>query len=138
MSDACVAVWATKTAHGFSTMTKLCSLPPTTEAFTENVKRAPYQAALWRHAEDPSPPALDASKYGWERDTDNKSLTAVTIPSNLSIAPEFILKLLKCSYKSNKPCSSARCTCYAAGLSCTVFRSCHNAQCLNPKSKQLN
>ena len=46
MNEARIKVWRKKTPIGAAL--KLCSLPPTTEAYTENVKRAHLQAAHWK------------------------------------------------------------------------------------------
>ena len=45
MSEARIKMWRKKTHIGAAA--KLCSLPPITEAFTENVKRAHLQATHW-------------------------------------------------------------------------------------------
>ena len=46
LSNARLNVWAAKTGKGYTSTPKLCSLPPTTEAFEENVKRAHHQASV--------------------------------------------------------------------------------------------
>lgn len=43
-----VLVWASKTGRASAVAPKLCSLPPTSEAFKENVRRAHHQAIVWR------------------------------------------------------------------------------------------
>ena len=48
MSNARLTAWAAKTGKGQVSTPRLCSLPPTTEAFVENVKRAHHQASIWR------------------------------------------------------------------------------------------
>ena len=47
---------------------KLSSIPPTTEAFTENVHRCHLQVAIWKAALLESPREMDSTKYGWELD----------------------------------------------------------------------
>ena len=47
---------------------KLMSLSPTSEAFAENVKRAHFQAFIWKAALSEDPPHLDATEFGWSRD----------------------------------------------------------------------
>ena len=44
MSEARVRVWAKRTGTSLVAATKLAYLPPTTDAFLENAKRAHYQA----------------------------------------------------------------------------------------------
>ena len=41
MSETCWRVWASKTGRTSAVPTKLCSLPPTSEPFKENVKKGP-------------------------------------------------------------------------------------------------
>ena len=55
-------MWRIKT-H-ISAALKLCSLPPTTEAFTENVKRAHLQAAHWKASIERTVPPIDALTHG--------------------------------------------------------------------------
>ncbi len=50
MSEARFKVWLSKTGKASSTP-KLCTLPPTTEAFKENVKRAHHHALVWQSLE---------------------------------------------------------------------------------------
>ena len=48
MSETRLKVWLSKTGKGSSTP-KLCTLPPTTEAFKENVKRAHHRLCYGSH-----------------------------------------------------------------------------------------
>ncbi|KAL8585712.1 hypothetical protein ACOMHN_049058 [Nucella lapillus] len=51
MTGARVKVWMARTGKKTAAkMPKLCSLPSTSEAFRENVKRAHHQCAVWRSA----------------------------------------------------------------------------------------
>ena len=59
MSETRLKVWLSKTGKGSSTP-KLCTLPPTTKAFKENVKRA----LVWQSLEAQNPPELDSTEYG--------------------------------------------------------------------------
>ena len=45
---------------------KLCSMPSTTEAFTENAKRAHLQAAHWKASIEGTVPPIDALTHGSE------------------------------------------------------------------------
>ena len=47
---------------------RVCSLPPTSEAVTENIKRAHYQVSYWLTALTGKPPDLKATEFGWEQD----------------------------------------------------------------------
>ncbi len=63
MTEARIKVWLTKTGRkSASKVPKLYSLPPTTEVFEENVKRAHFQCAIWRRALQ-EPPNLDPTQY---------------------------------------------------------------------------
>ena len=67
MTEARIKVWTTRTGRKVaSNIPKLCSLPPTSEVFEENVKRAHLQCAIWRRALQ-EPPNLDPTDYGWFR-----------------------------------------------------------------------
>ena len=131
MSQARHKIWAIKTGKGYTSTPKLCTLPPTTEAFQENVKRAHYQACLWLSVEKANPPTLEPEKYGWKRDDVSKTLIPITVPESLALAPEAILNLIRCGCHSNASCSSARCGCRVANLPCSVFCACDSVGCCN-------
>ena len=68
MTEARIKAWTTKTGRKTATnVPKLCSLPPTSDLFEENVKRAHFQCAIWRRALQ-EPPNVDPTKYGWFKD----------------------------------------------------------------------
>lgn len=136
MSEARVRVWAKKAGKSLASAPKLQSLPPTTESFCENAKRAHYQACVWKHAVDQDPPALDPLKYGWSRDEDQKALMPVMVPAGVKIAPPYILKMIRCSCESQTPCSSLRCGCKSSRIACTVFCACRgDSICCNEQTK---
>ena len=103
---------------------KLSSLPPTTESFTENVKHAHLQTCVLKHALDPHPSELLPESYGWLRNETSETLTPVTVPEGIVLAPEDVLKLIKCHCESEEPCSSLRCGCNKARHGCTIFCVC--------------
>ena len=70
MSERRVKAWLSKTGKG-SSIPKLCTLPPTTEAVKENVKIAHHLALIWQSLETQNPPELDSTEYGWEKDDQN-------------------------------------------------------------------
>ena len=72
----------------------LKTLPPTTEAFRENVLRANVQISVWRSALLPEPPSFDPSDYGWTLEETNKTLNLRTLPSDVAVAPPEVLELL--------------------------------------------
>ena len=71
MTDCRQHQWAQKIGKS-SAAQKLCSLPPTTEEFEQNVRRAHHQVALWYSALGGVPPAMNAIEYGWESDDTNR------------------------------------------------------------------
>ena len=95
-------LWKIKMAKCLAGPPKLCSLPPTTEAFTENAKRAHLQLAVWYHALDSEPPHLDPKNHGWTRKEDSTSLCPSVIPQGTHLAPDELIRLIKCSCASTK------------------------------------
>ena len=83
-------------------------LPPTDESFLLKTKRSHFQACVWRHAYESSPPLLDPLEHGWMRDTVTKVLTHLMLPTSVPPAPDYILRMIKCSSEN---CGSARCSC---------------------------
>jgi len=111
---------------------KLCFLPPTTEAFEQNVYRAHFQVAQWYSAMSGDPPPLNAVDYGWEADEANKCLIPRNMAEGVPYAPEQILKLVKCGCVSERPCKWANCGCMGHKLPCTMFCACGGGRaCLN-------
>ena len=102
MSETRLKVWQSKTGKGSSTP-KLRTLR--TEAFKENVKRAHNQALVWQSLEAQNPPEVESTEYGWVNGDQNKSLQPVTLPDEVDLVPEMILRLIKCGCHSTTPCS---------------------------------
>ena len=100
---------------------ELKTVPPTTEAFRENVLRAHIQIAIWKSAHDPDPPSLDPTEYGWVRDEATKTLTPRTLPLDVALAPSNILELIRYGCSTDEPCGTQRCGCNSGHLSCTFF-----------------
>lgn len=124
MTDARVKVWIGKMGKKSNVkMPKLCSLPPTTEAFKENVKRAHFQCAVWRNATI-EPPDQRPTSYGWQRDESAKSLVPISLPKEQRLAPEYIMKIVCCACSSVTPCKTKACGCVSANLACTMFCNC--------------
>ena len=128
MTQTRLLVWGKKTGRGKITASHLCELPPTTEAFIQNIKRAHYQAIIWRNI-DIDPRNLDLECYGWKKDREKKISIPIMLPGNTPPAPNFILQLIRCSCKSKKPCNTKRCSCKEKGVSCTMFCACYSIGC---------
>ena len=116
---------------------KLISLPPINEAFNENVARAHLQVADWRNALQPDPPAIDPTGFGWSLEKGSKTIIPTTLPSDTPLAPDDLLKLVRCSYSSETPCKTQRCGCSSASLVCAVSWACQGGQgCFNEITRQ--
>ena len=68
MTEYRAKMWRSETGKSGASSVKLCSIPPTTEAFTENVHICHLQVAIWKAAILESPPEMDATRYGWKLD----------------------------------------------------------------------
>lgn len=135
MTEARQKIWSSKVSGITAGAPKLCSLPPTNEAFLQNVFRAHFQIAVWRNALEPNPPCLDPCAYGWAQDGD--SLIPTAVPEATALAPNDLLKLIKCGCSTEQPCNTMRCGCSKANLACTLFCSCKGGQsCFNDQTKQ--
>ena len=124
MSDIRYRQWISKMSRKSAvSVPKLKTLPPTTEAFIENVKRAHIQACIWRSALTGEAPAMDPLENGWELDESYGGLIPVTLPPKSEIAPTAVMKLIQCGCSSKLSCSTDRCGCMASQMSCSDF--CH-------------
>jgi hypothetical protein len=135
MSEARIGVWTAQIGKpGMARVPKLTSLPPTTEAFSENVKRAHLQTFIWKNALQLQPQKLEPTDYGWMKEASMKSLQPTTVPVDTPLAPSNILKMIRCTCSSETPCKSSRCGCNRANLPCTMFCSCHSSTCYNEQT----
>lgn len=138
MTDARKKVWSSKVGRSNASAPKLCSLPPTTEAFVENVARAHLQLIVWRNALEPSSPDLEPTEHGWSRIAGSRTLSPTTVSPGTPLAPLDLLKLIKCSCQSQTACKSQRCSCCSANMPCTTFCVCQGGQeCQNERNKDV-
>ncbi|KAG0717404.1 hypothetical protein GWK47_008061 [Chionoecetes opilio] len=100
---------------------QLKTIPPTSEAFVENVNRAHFQACIWRSALTGEAPDMDPLDNDWVSDDDFGVLMPVTLPPQTEIAPAAVMKLIQCGCSSETPCSTERCGCVAGQMSCSAF-----------------
>ena len=94
MSVVRYSVWASKMANlKLTSAPKLKTLPPTTAAFGEHVRvrRAHFQAAIWRHALESDVPPIRSQEYGWSLDHRTRSLVPITVPQDTPSAPASVL-----------------------------------------------
>ena len=97
-------------------------------------QRAHLQALVWQSPEAQNPPELYSTEYGWVKDDQNKFLQPVTLPDEVELIPEMVLRLIQCECHSTTPCSSRACSCNSANKKCTIFCACYNQGCCNPTS----
>ena len=122
MSEAKVSVWTAQIGKpGVTRVLKLALLPPTTEVFTENVRRAHLQTFLWKNALQFDLQKLELTDYGWLKEQSTKSLQPTTVPSDTLLAPSKILQMIRCTRSSKTLCNSSRCGCNHAKLACTMY-----------------
>ena len=130
-------MWANKVGQSVAGAPKLASLPPTNEAFNEHVARAHLQEAVWRNGLQPDPPAIDPTVVGWSLEEGSKTLIPTTLSNDTPLAPDDLLKLVRCSCGSETPCKTRRCSCSSASLACSAFCLCHGGQgCFNERTRQ--
>ena len=58
---------------------------------------------MWRSLEGSNPPELDAEMYGWVKDSKLKTLQPVLLPANVELAPETVMRMIRCGWKSDTP-----------------------------------
>ena len=104
MSEARKMSCAAKVGKGSISTQHFNNFPPTTETFIENVKRAHIQACVRKHALHSAPPLIDPLHNGFIRDTSTKSLLPRSLPDDIPLVPDNILKLIRCSCETDTPC----------------------------------
>ena len=78
---------------------------------------------LWKAADQPCPPieAMDIEHFGWSV---NES-TVTPASSTSLIVPQSLLDVVSCSCTAEvQACSTSRCSCNIASLSCTNYCKC--------------
>ena len=137
MTETRLKVWVRK-AGKLSKSLKLCTIPPTKEAFRENTLRAHFQTHIWKCALSGKMPNVNPTFFGWERDERNATLEPKQTIPGTPYAQNEILELisLRCSCSSVLPCKSGRCSCNRNQIGCTIFCSCLGS-CSNPYNKAL-
>ena len=84
------------------------------------------------------PPDVDPVNFGYSRHEPSKSLLPVTVPADVPLAPDEIMKLIKCSCEGPSPCRTQRCSCSRLKLPCTLFCKCNaGSECLNDLTKTV-
>ena len=109
MTEFRVKIWCSKAGKSGSLLVKLCSLPPTNDAFVENINICHLQVAIWKAALLQSPLTMDPTNHGWELDHQGIRLPR-TVPTGTLSAPADILNLIHCNCKTSG-CLTAACSC---------------------------
>lgn len=108
-----------------TTSVQVHSLPPTSAAASYHSMRTYLQVQEWTG----NVYNLNPLEWGWKQ-ADNLLLPVQT---HLQPAPEDLLKIIRCSCKSN--CDSKRCTCREHGLECSPgYGECQGKSCLNAQT----
>ena len=62
----------------------------------------------------------------------DQSLSPICMPAGVPLAPEWVLKLIRCNCKSSTvQCGTRRCKCKSGNICCTIFCACKNDKCCN-------
>ena len=104
----------------------ITKLPPCQDSLKLHLKRANYQAAVWKRCFRPKPNTPSPHGHGWDISDGVISIVWMSQPR----APEGILNTMKCGCKSAHPCSTRRCGCRQRNMQCTQLCMC-NTDCFN-------
>ena len=86
-------------------------------------------AALQTH-----PPLLGPTDHGWSHTEGSTRITPTIVPLATPLAPDDLLKVIKCGCYSNTPCPTKRCGCKSHAIPCTLFCVCKGGDaCRNQK-----
>lgn len=99
------------------------ALPPTCDSLAQHIRRANFQAAIWRRCLEVQISIPPATENGWKLIDDQLCVVWMTIPP----APDSLLECVHCACKTG--CGTQRCSCKRASLRCTDVCSC--ADCVN-------
>ena len=137
MTSVRLKVWARKMGNKKLNLAHdLKVLHPTAEVFEYHVYHTHLQAAIWKSYKAMDPPVLNPEHYGWKYDDDEEIMVPIALPVDVDEAPVEVLKMIKCGCST---CSTARCSCRQAGLSCSPFCKCrYDHECKNPHTKHIH
>ena len=110
--------------------TKSDGLPPTSHSLLQHLKRANYQAFIWRKALSPIQHLSSPLNHGWELKMDGLVPTMMTKDT----APSTLLELISCHCKKTS-CRRAACLCRVNGLPCTEACTFSSDECENPNNQ---
>ena len=96
------------------------NLPPCRNALVQHIKRANYQAAIWRRALKADIHAPSPHDNDWIIAANNQVLVRWMSQEQ---APQELLKNYSCNCKKSE-CSNNQCSCFKSEVSCTDLCSC--------------
>ena len=80
---------------------------------------------------------MDPLTHGWTQREGSTSLTPATVADDVTLAPDELLKMMKCSCSSATPCKYQHCGCHKATMACTAFCVCQCGDgCFSEKTKE--
>ena len=99
-----------------------------------------YQLNIWVNADRGHPDdSVNVIEWGWNQN--EMQLTPIMTPDHIEVAPESLLKLMRCNCKSsNNRCGeTTRCSCAVNSLKCTKFCNCDydGLKCLRSEENAL-
>ena len=94
------------------------ALPPTSDALSLHIKRAHYQAAVWRQSHKQYPDLPRPEEMGWQMENNTLVPVLMTLPP----VPESCMELISCSCTTK--CMTVRCKCRKSRLCCTAACKC--------------
>ena len=98
------------------------TLPPTSAAMKYHSYRVYYQICVWNEWDSEMLP----EDWGWRINEEG----FVPVATDLPVAPENLLKVVRCSCKTD--CNSLRCSCRKHNLKCTIACThCRGSDCRN-------
>ena len=75
---------------------------------------------------------LNPRLFRWEEESPGGTLVPITLQPAVALAPDYLLRLIKCGCNSDTPCKTLRCTCYKSNIGCTIFCACSpGGMCFN-------
>ena len=122
-------MWAKKVSQSIASAPKLSSLSPVTESFAQNAACAHLQMAICMNA-------MESRDFRWTQVT-GKEMYPTPISDGVALAPDALLKVVKCGCSGEIQCRTKRCGCRQSNLACSVFCACQGGhRCFNEKTKQ--
>ena len=79
---------------------------------------------------------MEPRDFGWAQ-VAGKEMYPTPIADGVALAPDALLKVVKCSCSGEIQCRTNRCGCRQSSLACSVFCACRGGhRCFNEKTRQ--